>query len=104
MKEKLPVPQKIAALLIGIVAWLAVILQFYLALHNRQVSLTNAVIRFFSFFTILCNILVGLCFLAIAFYKSKTRGYFLRPKVITAITVYILLVGITYNVNLRFTW
>lgn len=93
-------------LAIGAVAgWLAIILQFYLIIINRTASIPETIIRFFSFFTILTNILVALCctFLLLK-PASKWAVFFKQPATFTALTVYIAVVGIVYNVILRFLW
>lgn len=92
--------------LIGaVIGWFAIIIQLYLIIANRVVSVPGTLLRFFSFFTINTNILVALCFTFI-FLKSKSRlgKFFQQPSTITAIVVYITIVGIVYNVILRSTW
>jgi hypothetical protein len=89
----------------AIIGWLAVILQLYLILVNRVASVPETIIRFFSFFTILTNILVAFCF-TVLWLKSKSDWgmFFARPSTLTAITVYITIVGLVYNAVLRFLW
>lgn len=92
-----------AGMLIG---WLAVILQYILLIkNNRDLSLAEASIRFFTFFTILTNILVAISFSYMYFQNSSLTGFFFRnPKTTAAITLYILIVGMTYNIILRNQW
>ncbi len=91
--------------LISISVWLAVGLQFYFALSHRLSSLPEAVVRFFSYFTIQSNILVGICFTLLWLSpKSKWGYFFAQTKVITAITLYMFIVGLVYNLILRFQW
>ena len=86
-------------------AWFAVITQFYLMIANRVVSIPETILRFFSFFTIDTNILVALCFTFIFLRGNSRTGRFLtKPATITAITIYITIVGIVYNVILRSMW
>lgn len=70
----------------AIIAWSALSLQFYLILEKSTTSSWSTIIRFFSYFTILTNILVALCF---SFLLSKTgsrsRRFFSNPNVITAV-------------------
>ncbi len=92
--------------LIGtLLGWLAVGLQFYLIMNNRVASVVETTIRFFSFFTILTNTLVAICF-TILFTKpgSALGKFFSKPKTLAAIAVYITVVGLVYNIILRFTW
>nr|WP_294904612.1 Pr6Pr family membrane protein [uncultured Lacibacter sp.] len=89
---------------IAAIAWFAVILQLYLQIINRTTGVTEAVIRFFSYFTILTNILVAVCFTSLSLQKGKAFHFFNKPGVITAVTVYILIVGLVYNLVLRSLW
>ncbi|MBC7828836.1 MAG: Pr6Pr family membrane protein [Chitinophagaceae bacterium] len=99
---------RIVVLLRGIgsaVAWFAVIAQLYLIIINRVTSVPETIIRYFSFYTILTNILVALC-LTISFLKpnSSWGKFFTRTATVTAIAVYIFVVGLVYNLILRFLW
>ena len=78
------------------------LLQFYLVFTNRQLPLLETVIRFFSFFTILTNVLVTAYFLVRALGPASRLGRWVqRPEVGTALTVYILVVGVVYQTVLR---
>lgn len=91
--------------IIAIVGWFAVVLQLYLIILNRVASLPETMVRFFSFFTIQTNILVAICFSFLWLKpKSKWGLFFSKPKNTTAITLYITIVGLVYNVILRFLW
>ena len=89
---------------VAIIGWLAVTLQLYLIVLNRNTSVMETIVRFFGFFTILSNILVALCCTLMVMPASKLRNFFSRATTLTAICVYITIVGIVYNVILRFTW
>lgn len=87
------------------ISWLAVILQLYLIIVNRTASIPETIIRFFSFFTILTNILVAVCFTTVALeWHSTWKKTFSKPAILSATTVYILVVGVVYNIILRFLW
>jgi len=96
---------RIISLIGALIGWFAIITQFYLMMGNRVVSVSETTFRFFSFFTIDTNILVALCFTFI-FLRSNSRlgKFFSKATTITAITVYITIVGIVYNVILRSLW
>lgn len=86
-------------------AWFALIFQFYLILANRQASVPETVIRYFTFFTILSNLLAAVCFTCRLFSPLSRWGrFFSAPPHLTAITSYIVLVGIVYNIILRTLW
>ncbi|WP_439484021.1 Pr6Pr family membrane protein [Cyclobacterium plantarum] len=86
--------------------WFAVAAQFFLMLQNRTTDIGSTIIRFFSFFTILTNTLVALYFTVMAWKKNKknTDHFFSQPGRLTAITVYIMVVGLVYQLVLRGIW
>jgi len=69
-------------------------------LQNRTTDIPEMVIRFFGFFTILTNILVALYFTAVIFDAAFTY----KPGILTAVTSYIFMVGIVYQILLRHLW
>ena len=85
--------------------WFAVVSQFILLIRLMPASPAETVIRFFSFFTIEVNILVACCFSLLAFGPQTAPGrFFSTPQRLTALTVYILIVGLVYNLVLRSLW
>lgn len=97
MKKKL-------AAIFAIVGWFAIIAQYFLMIENRQASIAETTIRFFSFFTILTNILVTIYFSNLVFTKNQELKSIDKPGVLTAITTYITIVGLVYQVALRHVW
>ena len=90
---------------IAIFGWAAILLQFYLIILNRTTDIPETIIRYFSFFTVESNILVTICFTYLWLKpKSKLGIFFAKTSNLTAITLYILIVGIVYNLILRFLW
>ena len=88
-----------------LLGWFSVIGQLVLMLQNRQADLFETIIRFFSFFTILTNILVALYFTSkIQIFKSIFFGQLFSAGTLTAITAFILVVGLVYQIILRNTW
>ncbi|QIP11887.1 hypothetical protein G8759_04190 [Spirosoma aureum] len=89
----------------ALMGWLAVGLQLYLIILNRVMSIPLTIVQFFSFFTILTNILVALCFTFLWLRPQSDRGiFFSSPQTSTAIAVYIVIVGLVYNLILRQLW
>lgn len=88
--------------------WFTLALQLYLILvHSpaRGVAMLGAVITFFSFFTILTNLLVALVFTAALFRPGPGwMEFFRRPPVQAGTAVYIAIVGIVYQLLLRQLW
>lgn len=97
MKKKL-------AALFALIGWFAVITQLILMIDNRVASLSETIIRFFSFFTILTNTLVAFYFTSLCFTKNESSKPIGKPGVLTANTVYITVVGLVYQVALRPLW
>ncbi|HZE85848.1 MAG TPA: Pr6Pr family membrane protein [Puia sp.] len=88
-----------------ILAWFALATQFKLLIDSGKADLPELIIRYFSFFTILTNILVALyCTVILLSPRSRPGRYFSRLSTVTAITFYIVIVGATYNILLRFLW
>jgi len=84
-----------------LLGWFSLITQFIIMIQNREDGVFDTVVRFFTFFTILSNILVSMCFTSNLFNSSS---FFKSYKVHTAIAVYISIVAIIYNIILRFIW
>jgi hypothetical protein len=92
--------RKRMSIIFSVIVWFAVIAQFILMLQNRVADIPETVIRFFSFFTILTNTLVACYFTSVSFDFSSAN----KPGVLTAITAYIFMVGIVYQIALRHLW
>ena len=95
-------------LFVGILAWVGLVLQFYLSL---QLSLANgrtvpgAIAFFFSFFTIWTNFLIAIgTIFTFVTPKSSAGEFFSRPEVQTGTAIYIAVVGIVYSLVLRELW
>ena len=86
--------------------WFALALQLYLMLvQSSGPAMLGTVITYFSFFTILTNLLTALVFTAIAFSPENGWGQWFRtPTVQAGTAVYITLVGIIYQLLLRKLW
>jgi hypothetical protein len=90
----------------ALLGWFALALQLYLMLvQSPAPERLGAVITFFSFFTILTNILTASVFTAVAFQPEDGWGKWLcRPSVQAATAVYIAIVGMVYQLLLRQLW
>ncbi len=91
---------------ISVVAWFALALQLLLMVQQAAPGTSlHAVINYFSFFTILTNLLVALAAtLPLLAPHSAAGQFFLRPSTQSAIAVYIAVVGVTYSWLLRHLW
>lgn len=93
--------RKILELVGAIVGWTTLLVQFYLMQENRITDILETTIRYFSFFTILSNLLVTISFTTLFFSNLKLFRQF---KTLTAFAVYISIVAIVYNIVLQFLW
>jgi hypothetical protein len=89
--------------ILATIAWFAVIVQYVIMLRISTDTIIETTIRFFSFFTILTNLMVALWFSAYAFQRSSTSNI-ITVRNQYALTVYIAVVGIVYQVALRHLW
>lgn len=89
------------SLVFVVLGWFAVIMQYILMYNNSELTLVEMTMRFFSYFTILTNIIVATYFTLKLFGNSQKTE---NSGIITAITIYILVVGLIYQGILRSTW
>lgn len=87
----------------AIMGWFAVLGQLVLIILNRQADVFETVIRFFSYFTILTNILVA-CYFTAQICNIKILRFLKNDTSLTAITTFILVVGLVYQFVLRSIW
>lgn len=99
---------KFIMIITAITAWLALSLQQYIIIDNTPgngLTPLQAVGRFLIFFTILSNLLVAISLTAVLLSPASSTGrFFAKPAVIAAITLYIFIVGLIYNLVLRNIW
>jgi hypothetical protein len=87
-------PKIIFGTVVAFLTWFSIVFQFYLT--------TGSIANLFSYFTILCNLLVALSLsFSIFLPKTKTGIYFSSISVQTAIALYIFIVALVYNSVLR---
>ncbi|UJP65358.1 Pr6Pr family membrane protein [Mongoliitalea daihaiensis] len=97
--------RKNLAYIFAFISWSAVTMQYWIMLEASPLSWGAATIRFFSFFTILTNTLLALYFSSQIHGDLHNRGKIWKKSgTLTAITVYILVVGLVYQVVLRSIW
>jgi hypothetical protein len=100
--------QKILMAVIALAAWFALVLQLYILVANTPgngMTPPEAVGRFFIFFTILTNLLVAISTTILLMNTRAAAGrFFAKPSVITAVALYIFIVGLVYNIILRSVW
>lgn len=84
------------------VGWFAVVLQYWLAITgDAGADPINRTLNFFSYFTILTNILAATAMTASVIAPGSRLD---RPGARTAIATYIIIVGVVYHLLLRDMW
>jgi hypothetical protein len=97
--------QRYFRIIASALAWFALLLQYGLTIAEPGAVLVEATVRYFSFFTILTNILVALA-LTLPWLAPATKlgRFFERPSVRTAILTYIIIVAVIYHYLLAKLW
>lgn len=93
--------RKLLLFIIALTGWASLIAQLVLTFQHSQTETTETLVRFFSYFTILTNTLVAVFASAQLFSKSPQGGFFGHANTQTAITMYITIVGLVFNLVLR---
>ena len=92
----------IFAAIAALAGWITLVIQFVLLIGNRVTAVPEAILRYFTYFTILTNILAAVTYTAV--WINPATGWlkkFVMPSRISAVTVYMTVVGIIYNTILR---
>lgn len=93
---------------IALIAWLAVAAQADITIGRmlaRGLSVLEGLERMSSYLTNLTVFISAICFSCVATRaRSPLARFFRQPTVVTAIVVYMVFVGIAYNVLLRYLW
>jgi hypothetical protein len=97
--------KKYFLLIMMVLGWFALIGQLYLIIQNSHSPISETIIRYFCYFTILTNIMVAYCCtVLLANPKSIAGKFFSKQTNIAATTLYIFVVGLIYNLILRALW
>ena len=108
MLQSYSLPAAIYRTLLALVGWAALVLQFILARSDGNaagVPMWLNITNFFSYFTVLTNLLVAFSLTAAQINpRSATGAFFSRSTVQTAIAGYMLVVGCIYNLILAKLW
>ena len=84
---------------------IAIMLTTWFALILQLLILKDSIANYFSYFTILSNLLVAISLTPLVFAAKTNLGYKLSlPTSKSAVALYILIVGLVYNLVLRDIW
>ncbi|MFM0737365.1 Pr6Pr family membrane protein [Paraburkholderia xenovorans] len=97
------------AAIIAVIAWIAVIAQTDLTILRmlaRGFGVMDGLARMSSYLTNLTALACAICFTCVALRgrRSAIVRFFRLPTVVTAVVVYMVFVGIAYNLLLRGLW
>jgi hypothetical protein len=99
---------RVFALSLAVIAWLSVLLQCYLSLRlstQKGMSIGGGLGIFFSYFTVLTNVLICVSLTLSLMSPSSALGqWFSRPSVVAGIATSIAFVGLSYHFLLSKTW
>ncbi len=96
---------KLFLLLIAVSGWFALVAQLFLMVSNRTAGIAETILRYFGFFTILTNTIVAVCStLLLINTAGKWKQFISKANVLTAVAIYIFVVGLVYNFVLRQIW
>jgi len=96
---------KIYLSVIALLGWFALIAQFCINMNSGLADGPELLIRFFTFFTVTTNILVAVLATVLLLRPASAWGmFFSRQSTAAAVSVYIVVVGLIYNLILRALW
>jgi hypothetical protein len=99
--------KRLLIILTALAGWTGLLIQLPITIANSRalgMSFPAAVLTYFSFFTILTNLLVATGLTFSLWPGTPAGAFFSRPTVTAALLVYIATVGITYSLLLRRVW
>jgi len=97
--------RKLILILLALCGWFALAAQMKLNIGSNAAPLTEILTRYFSYFTLLTNLVVAIVCTSILLLPDSAIGKFSDSYTTqTAVTTYIVIVGIVYNYVLRPLW
>ena len=97
------------ASVIAVIAWVALVAQANVTIDRtlaRGLTVFDALARMSSYLTNLTVLACAVCFTCVAWrgHKPAVARFFRQPTVVTAVVVYMVFVGVAYNLLLRGYW
>ncbi|WP_345815033.1 Pr6Pr family membrane protein [Paraburkholderia sp. PREW-6R] len=102
------VPSVTLAAIIAVIAWIAIVAQTDLTIDRtlaRGLTVFDGLARMSSYLTNLTVLACAVCFTCVALRgRAPIVRFFRQPTVVTAVVVYMVFVGLAYNLLLRGLW
>ena len=97
------------ASVIAVIAWVALIAQANVTIDRtlaRGLTVFDGLARMSSYLTNLTVLACAVCFTCVALRTHRSAGvrFFRQPTVVSAVVVYLVFVGVAYNLLLRGYW
>ncbi len=97
------------AAVIAVIGWISLVAQTNLTIDRtlaRGLGVLDGIARMSSYLTNLTVMICAICFTCVALRgrSSSIVRFFRQPTVVTAVVVYMVFVGIAYNLLLRGVW
>jgi hypothetical protein len=97
--------RKTILIILTALGWVTIVARLYLRVVESEYSPLESIVQFFSYFTILTNLLVTIyCTSQLISLKQNSNPRLQKPENLTALTVFILIVGIVYHIALKPIW
>ena len=92
-------------LTLAILGWLTITIRLYLKIIESNFTALESTVQFFSYFTILTNMLFAIyCTKQLFNTNPQKSSIFDKPEALTALTAFILIVGVVYHIALKPLW
>lgn len=96
--------KRVILIVMVILGWSTFAIRLFLRITESDFSVFESTVQYFSFFTILTNLFVTIYCTHLLIKKRNKNSFLDTPEAITALTVYILIVGIVYHIALKPIW
>jgi len=105
VQQKLPLTGILLAAIIALAAWFALIGEIYFVITRAEanhLTILQVLGRFWSFGTMLTNLLVAISLSVVLIIPNSAAGkFFSKSMIVTGVVLYILLVFLGFNIFLR---
>jgi hypothetical protein len=97
------------AAVIAVISWIAIVAQANVTIDRtlaRGLTVFDGLARMSSYLTNLTALACAICFTCVALRRNRSAlvRFFRQPTVVTAVVVYMVFVGLAYNLLLRGLW
>ena len=95
--------RKAILIFLAVIGWVTFIIRLYLRVNTPDISIGESLVQYFSYFTILTNLIITIYCTYLIFQNNKKSCYN-SIELFNALTAFILFVGVIYAITLRSVW